>query len=179
MFDWPAAVDLLHRISKEQVVRFLAGPDKDDVYGAGLFCDAYDGSVYLVANTEQYHRTSLRDFEARFGETDPEVFRWDIGNWKYPGGLFPSSSAAQQAFDTAWGEYRQALSEIESDHKQGILEDACAEVVKRLFKEGTFSTAPFLKGFTVLGPDAGQEDVLEKKKRLDSLLQPDMERHQQ
>jgi Domain of unknown function (DUF4303) len=178
MFDWPAAVDRLHRISKEQVVRFLAGPDKDDVYGAGLFCDAYDGSVYLVANTERYYRTSLRDFKARFGQTDPEVFRWDIGNWKYPGGLFPSSSAEQQAFDTAWEEYREPLSQIESDDKQGMLEDACVEVLMRLFKEGAFSTAPRLKGLMVLGPVVGQEDVLEKKKRLDSLLQPGLERHQ-
>lgn len=178
MFDWPTAVDRLHRISKEQVVRFLAGPDNDDVYGVGLFCDAYDGAVYLVANTEQFHRASLCDFEARFGQTDPEVFRWDIGNWKYPGGLFLSSSVEQQAFDSAWDECREPLSQIESDDKQGMLEDACVEVLMRLFKGGAFSTAPRLKGLTVLGPAAGQEDVLAKKKRLDSLLQPGLARHQ-
>jgi hypothetical protein len=103
------------------------------------------------------------------------VFRWDIGNWKYPGGLFTPSSAEQQAFDTAWDEYREPLSRIESDDKQGMLEDACVEVLVRLFKEGAFSTAPCLNGFTVLGPNAGQEDVLENKKRLDSLVQPGLE----
>jgi hypothetical protein len=92
MFGWAAARERLHGISKKQVVQFFKGPDKGDVYGVGFFCDAYDGWVYLVANTEQYYHSSLRGLEARFGQTDPEVFRWDIGNWKYPGGLFPSSS---------------------------------------------------------------------------------------
>jgi len=177
MFDWVPAVERLHRISKEQVERFLAGPDKDDVYGMGFFCDAYDGTVCLVANTEHYHRTRLRDFEAGFGPTDPEVFRWDIGNWKYPGGLFPSSSAEQQSFNLAWEEYRAPLCQIESDAQQGVLEDACIEVLIRLFKEGTFSIAPRLNGFAVLGPYAGREDVLENKIRLDSLLQLGLDSH--
>jgi hypothetical protein len=145
MLDWAAAVDRLQRICKEQVVRFLAGQDSNDVYGVGLFCDAYDGSVYLGANTEQHHKSSLRDFEARFGQTDPEVFRWDIGNWKYPGGLFPSSSAEQRTFDGAWQEYREHLSQIENGSKQRMLEAACVDVLRRLFKEGVFFTAPGLR----------------------------------
>src|ERR1700733_8150913 len=126
MFEWAAAVDRLHCISKEQVVTFLAGPGRNDVYGLGFFCDAFNGSVYLVANTEQHHQSSLRDFEERFGETDHALFRWNVGNWKYPGGLFPSSSAEQQVFDTAWEEYEEPLSQIESEEKQAMLEDVCA-----------------------------------------------------
>jgi hypothetical protein len=178
MFDWAAAEDGLHRISKKQVVHFLNGAEQDNVYGFGFFCDGYDGTVLLVANTEQYHLSSLRDFEARFGPTDPEVFRWDIGNWKYPAGLFPSSSVEQRGFDTAWNEYREPLSEIENDKKQEMLEDLCSGVLMRLFNEGVFSTDSSLMGFTVLGPDDGQEIVLEKKKRFNGLLQRDG-RHKQ
>lgn len=92
MFDSAVAEDGLLRISKDQVGRFLDRAEQEHLYGFGFFCDGYDGTVLLAANTEQYHQKSLRDFEARFGPTDPEVFRWDIGNWKYPGGLFSSSS---------------------------------------------------------------------------------------
>lgn len=171
MFDWAAVEDGLHRISKKQVGQFLNRAEQDDVYGFGFFCDGYDRAVLLVANTEQYHQNSLRDFEARFGPTDPEVFRWDIGNWKYPAGLFPSSSVEQREFDTAWNEYQEPLSEIENDKKQEILEDLCSGVLMKLFNEGAFSTASSLMCFTVLSPDDGQEIVLEKKKRFDGLLQ--------
>jgi hypothetical protein len=159
MFDWASAGDRLYRISKKQVVQFLNGPDKGDVYGFGFFCDAYDGTVYLVANTEQHHLSSLRDFEARFGPTDPEIFRWDIGNWKYPGGLFPSSSTEQHEFDEAWKVYQELLSQIGNDDKQGMLEDICMAVLRRLIHEGAFSTAPGLKGFAILGSDDRQVPV--------------------
>src|SRR4051794_17933656 len=112
MFDWVAARETLYRISKKQVGQFLNGPDKSDVYGFGFYCDAYNGTVYVVANTEEYHVHSYGDFQARFGPAAPEVFRWDIGNWKYPGGLFPSSSAEQHDFDEAWKEYQESLSQI-------------------------------------------------------------------
>jgi hypothetical protein len=171
MFDWADAEDGLHRISKKQVVQFLNESEKGDVYGFGFFCDAYDGTVLLVASTEQYHLSSLRDFEARFGPTDPEVFKWDIGNWKYPAGLFPSSSAEQSEFDVAWKEYQELLSQIENDDKQGMLEDVCFKVLRRLIHEGAFSTALSVKGVTILGPLALQENVLEKKKRLDNLFE--------
>ena len=59
MVDWAGVGETLHRISKKHLVQFLKGRDKGDVYGVGLFCDAYDGNVYLVANTEQYHQSSL------------------------------------------------------------------------------------------------------------------------
>jgi hypothetical protein len=53
-----------------------------------------------------------------------------------------------------------------------MLEDVCFNVLRRLVHEGMFSPAPGLKGFTILGPDDRQESVLERKKCLDSLLQP-------
>ncbi len=176
MFDWAAAEDRLHRISKKQVVHFLNGAEQDNVYGFGFFCDGYDGTVLLVANTEQYHLSSLRDFEARFGPTDPEVFRWDIGNWKYPAGLFPSSSAEQNEFEDAWKEYREPLSQIDNDDKQGMLEDVCFKVLRRLIQGRAFSDTPSVRGIMILGPLALEESVLEKKKRLNSLLQRDDER---
>jgi hypothetical protein len=178
MFDRTAAIDRLHQLSKEQIARFLAGPDKDDVYGIGFFCHAFWGEVCLVANTEQYHQTSLRDYELRFGQTDPEAFRWSIGNWKYPAGLFASSSMEQEPFDTPWEEFREPLSQIESDDNQELLEEACIDVLMRLFKEGAFLSAPRLIGLTVLGPDDGEELAIEKKKCLDKLLQRDSEGRQ-
>src|SRR5205823_2176245 len=111
---------------------------QNDVYGFGFFCDAYDGTILLVANTEQYHLSNLQDFEARVGPTDPEVYKWDIGNWKYPGGLFPSASAEQREFDEAWQEFQKPLSRIDHDEKQARLEEVCVEVLRRLINEGTF-----------------------------------------
>ena len=171
MFDWAAAANCLHRVAKTQVGRFLDCPEVAGVYGVGFFCDAYDGSVYLVANTEEYHQSHLREFQARFGPTDPEVFRWDIGNWKHPGGLFPSSAAAQVEFDAAWEEYRGPLSGMEDDKKQAKIEEVCGAVLALLLKEGAFSTASGLKGFTVLGPDDRHEGVLGKRLLLDRLSQ--------
>ena len=171
MFDWAVAEDLLYRISKKQIGQFLDRAEQNRVYGFGFFCDGYDGTVFVVANTEHYHRNSLCDFEARSGPTDPEVFRWDIGNWKHPGGLFPSSSVEQREFDTAWKAYLELVSGIENDNTQEMLEELCSKVLMRLFNEGVFSTAASLIGFTVLGPDDGQETAHEKKKRFDGLLQ--------
>jgi len=169
MFDWTAAAETLYSISKKQIAQFLRGSEKSDVYGFGFFCDP-DGFVYLVANTEHYHMSSLRQYQARFGPTAPEVFRWDIGNWKYPGGLFPSSSAEQEAFDHAWQEYQQQLMQMDNERKQEMLEDVCSEVLARLVQEGSLSGIPSLKGFTIQGPDDPQETVLEKKKRFDNVF---------
>ena len=179
MFDRTAAEECLHRISQPQIIRFLSGPDRGDVYGFGFFCDAHDGTVYLVANTERNHLNSLREFEERYGPTDPAVFQWDIGNWEYPGGLFPSSSAEQHQFEEAWREFQEPLSQMQDGQSQGLLEEVCAVVLKRLLHEGTFSTALGLKGFTVLGFDDAQGSVLEKKKRFDSIFQPTGNRAEQ
>ncbi|MBP3956059.1 DUF4303 domain-containing protein [Gemmata sp. G18] len=171
MFDRVAAEDRLYCISKKQIAQFLNGVEQDNVYGFGFFCDGYDGTVLLVANTEQYHLSNFLEYEARFGATDSEFFRWDVGNWKYPAGLFSSSSTEQSEFEDAWKEHREPLSQTENEAKQEILEDICFKVLKRLVQERTFSGIPGVKGVTVLGPLALQESVLEKKKSLDRLLQ--------
>ncbi|HEX3314693.1 MAG TPA: hypothetical protein VHR72_07355 [Gemmataceae bacterium] len=173
MFDWEGAGETLRRISTKQVGLFLNGPDKSDVYGFGFFCDAYEGCIYLVANTELFHQNSLRHFQSVYGQTDPELFRWNTGNWKYPGGLFPSSSAEQREFDAGWESSRQTLSAIESEGAQGMLEELCSGVLTKMFADGAFSTIPGLSGLTVLGHDDRDEDILEKKKRLDGRLQRD------
>lgn len=59
---------------------------------------------------------------------------------------------------------------MEDDKKQDKIEEVCVRVLSVLFKEGAFSTASSLKGFTVLGPDDRQEDVLGKKLPLDRFL---------
>jgi Uncharacterised protein family UPF0047 len=166
MFDWAAAEDRLHCIAKKHVGQFLNGAEQSDVYGFGFFCDAYNGTALLVANTEQYYLSSLRDFEARFGPANAEVFKWDIGNWEYPAGLFPSSSAEQDEFEDAWKkEYQEPLSQIENDDKQSMLEEVCFKVLRRLIQARVFSAVPSVKGVTILGPTALKENVLEKRRR--------------
>ncbi len=44
----------------------------------------------LVANGHRYFASSLRDYTERWGSTDDEEFRWNIGNWEHPGGLASS-----------------------------------------------------------------------------------------
>jgi hypothetical protein len=169
MFDWTAAENLLFHISTRQVAQFLAGPDKDDVYGFGFFCDALTG-VCFVANTEPFHLASLRDFESRFGPTEPEIFRWEIGNWKYPAGLFPSSNPEQREFDDGWRENRKTLAAIAENATQTMLEKVCVNVLRRLTQDGAFSAAPGIKGFMVPSPDDPREVVMAKKKLLDTLI---------
>jgi hypothetical protein len=152
-------------MSVPHVHRFLSGPDADDVYGFGFFCDAY-GPVYLVADTEQYHCESLSEYEARFGQVDREVFRWNIGNWKYPGGLFASSSAEQREFDIAWKSYEALLRQLDDDTTQSKLEAVCVQVLRALYVDGVFTQARRLKGLTVLGPDATDEMVLNNLQQL-------------
>lgn len=165
MFDWETATHVLHHISKNQVVRFLGGSDEDDIYGFGFFCDASTGVIYLTANTEQYHETGFSEFEKRYGPTDKEVYRWDIGNWKYPGGLFTSSSPEQLDFDRTWRQYQEALSQLEDESKQLFLEEVCLKVLERLVDEGVFSREPALQGFMILGPNDQGEALLAKKRR--------------
>jgi hypothetical protein len=169
MFNWAAAATDLYNASKSQIAQFLARPDNRDVYGLGFFCNADDGVVYLVANTEQYYRSSLLEFEKRFGPTDKEVYRWDSGNWKYPGGLFLSSSPEQLEFEKAWESYQKSLSQLELDDKQALLEDVCRKVLRWLSREGVLSKMAGLQGVTILGPDDQEGAVLEKKQNLSDL----------
>ncbi len=62
------------------------------------------------------------------------------------------------------------MAQIENDDTQGMLEDVCVDVLRRLIHEGVFSPATKLMGVMTLGPDDRKEAVLEKKKRLDSLF---------
>ena len=166
MFDWAAAEELLYKISKEHVTKFLDGPVKDRVYGLGFFCDAFAGDVYVVADTIENKAGCSGNF------TDiEEQDKWDIGLWKYPGGLFPPVLDGEQwEFDNAWQQYRERIAEIEGDEKQVLLEETCFRVLRRLILDGVFSTAPNVEGFNILGPDDPQSAVLEKKTRLDQRL---------
>jgi len=162
-FDWAAATACLTRISRIQVGRFLVLPEADDVYGMGFFCNASHGNVSLVANTEQHHQRGLRQSRADRRTTNPKVFRWDTGNWKYPGGLFPSRSAEQTEFDAAWKEYRELLSRIDHNMTQERLEEVCVDVLLQLFQEGAFVAGTSLKGFIVLSPYDFGRCLLDKR----------------
>jgi hypothetical protein len=171
MFDWEAAEHVLYTISKLQVMRFLGHADCDDLYGLGYFCDPIEG-VMLVANTRSSHDAGLREFIERFGPTDEETYRWDIGNWEYPGGLAVSSTEEQMEFDAAWEALGRPTSGAGDKPDQERLEGLCIRVLMRLRDDGVFSAARDLEGFVVLGPDDSDGDVLVKKRRLDEVLHP-------
>lgn len=163
MFGWAAATACLTRISRILVGRFLVLPEAGDVYGMGFFCDASHGNVSLVANTEQHHPSGLRKSRADRRTTNPKVFRWDTGNWKYPVGFFPSRSPEQTEFDAAREEYREPLSQIDHNMTQERLEEVCVDVLLQLFKEGAFGAATSLKGFIVLSPYDFGRSLLDKR----------------
>jgi len=146
-----------------QVGRFLVLPEAGDVYGMRFFCDASHGNVCLVANTEQHHQSGLRKSRDYRRTTNPKVFRWDTGNWKYSGGLFPLRSPEQTEFDTAWEEYREPLSRIDHNMTQERLEEVCVDVLLQLFQEGAFAAGTSLKGFIVLSPYDFGRCLLDKR----------------
>jgi hypothetical protein len=168
MFDWGAAEEVLFTTSKDQVARFLGRVDCDDLYGLGYFCDPIEG-VMLVANTRRFLATTLGEYVERFGPTDEETFRWDIGNWEYPAGL-ALSAEEQMEFDATWEKLGRPISDLGDEPDQEALEGLCARVLERLWDEGVFWAAQRLEGFVVLGPDDRREDVLVKKRHLDRVL---------
>src|SRR5437667_7730391 len=92
-------------LSKEYLNQFRQSSGSD-FYGVGFFCDAYSGDVLVVANSEDYHREA---FGRHSGTSSEDRFRWEIGNWNYPAGLFPSSSAEQRAFEEKWAKIKKRL----------------------------------------------------------------------
>jgi hypothetical protein len=170
MLDWLSVKGTLYIYMKKQFAALLGGPEKDEVYGVGFFCDSSVGDVLAVANTEAYYEKSLQRFEEQFGPTDADQFRWDIGGWKYPAGL-PWLGTLGGEFDAAWCPYRESLRQLEEEEIQGQLEDACREVLGRLVDDGVFANAANLRGFAILGPDDPGSAVLEKKEHLDYLLE--------
>jgi hypothetical protein len=140
MFDWEAAEEILYAISKEQVARFLGRADPGDLYALGYFCDPIEG-VMLVANTRRHLIASLREYMERFGPTDEETLRWDIGNWEYPAGL-ASSTEEQMKFDATWGKLGRPTLGSGNARDQAALEDLCVRVLRRLCKEGAFGAGP-------------------------------------
>jgi len=110
------------------------------------------GVVYLVTNTFAYHDLTVADKPL----ADKEFFKWDIGNWQYPGGLFPSASPEQREFDTTWETIWGQLAELTDDLSQQRLEEMCVQVMGRLAQQGAFSGARKLAGIVVAGPyDSG------------------------
>ena len=99
-----------------------------------------------------------------------EAFRWEIGNWEYPAGLFPSASLEQREYAMDWQEFEQSMAELALPDHQERLELLALKVLKRLIDEGVFSQATSLKGYTILGPDDTQALLLKKKSRVDRHL---------
>ena len=191
MLDWAGATNLLYRITKQQILRFIEEHETAEVCGLGFYCDSLYGCVHLVADTEEQWRITLRDHKVSVAnaspeairdypdlyQMSPEVLRWDIGNWKYPAGLFPSASPDQRGFDTGWQPQQELLDSIGKEKSsevveeyQGILIDVCSRTLIRLFNERNLSALHGLEGFTVMGPDDPREAGFERKKHFDCLI---------
>lgn len=165
--DWAAAAEALFELSRSQVARFLGAAPKGRIYGFGFFCDSYAGIVYLVANTSEYHCRSLHDYTAKFGPIEEELFKWDIGNWQYPGGLFPSASPDQREFDSEWEKHGQLIAGLHDDSAQPRLEEICAAVLDRLVCAGAFEEIPNLEATIVCGLYDRGMALLAKKKAVE------------
>lgn len=171
--NWIEAKETLLVLARLQLATFLESEEREDVYGIGFFCDSYQGSVCLVANTNSFHSRKFHEYIAEFGSgeghEDETTFRWDIGNWKYPAGLVPD------AFNAGWEKFEAALKDATfagagDDQDQERLESLAAAILACLVDEGAFAHAPALEGFNVLGPDDPQQSVLVKKSKFDTLV---------
>jgi hypothetical protein len=170
MFDWDHAEEVLYAISKDHLTRFLGQQGRDDIYGLGFFCDLIEG-VMLVANTRACHDSSFQESKNWSEKPNEALFRWDIGNWEYPAGLFPSDSEEQAEFDRVWKEVGVPVAYSDEDERtQRLLEALCGKVFKRLAEAGVLTPARGLEGLVVLGPDDEDKAILTKKKRLDPIL---------
>jgi hypothetical protein len=140
-------------LSKEQLLMFWEKTGSD-VYGVGFFCDAVNGVVFLVANTRKYHNESFAT--SGIPVERESLFRWDIGNWEWPGGLFPSSSSEQLSFDESW-----AKAIIGVTLTQQCLEEICKAVLIELH-DMPGSPLTGVEGMIVLGPEDNDQTILQK-----------------
>ena len=142
----------LFALAKDQLLLF--SKQAHDLYGFGFFCDALSGDVFLVANTRGFHDESVKKLTSpAFGPS----FKWDIGNWKWPAGLFPSSSNEQREFDVAWARARGAVKDL----SQGALEDCCNAVLMELYNMRE-SPLNGVEGLIVLGPEDNENTIGQK-----------------
>lgn len=146
--------DQLLALSKDCVVRFLNSDQ--DVYGLGFFCDAYEINVYLVANTRKF----LAE-QAKLAVSAKDSLKWDTGNWEWPGGLFPSASPEQRAFDNSWKSIAKGLGSI----SQQELELCCRDVLVAL-NEIVDLRSRGIEGLVVQGPDDSESTLMQKLIRL-------------
>lgn len=171
--NWIEAEETLLLLARRQLATFRQSDEREDVYGFGFFCDSYQGSVCLVANTNSFHHRAFQEYIAEFGSRegheDETTFRWDIGNWKYPAGL------VADGFNAGWEKFETALKDATfagagDDQDQERLERMAATILACLVEEGAFAHACTLEGFIILGPDDPRQSVLVKKSKFDNLV---------
>lgn len=173
MIDWEAAEDALVTIARNQILAFQDEVDCSDLYGLGFFADLLEG-LQLVANFRDHHESNLLAYQAEWGPTDADVYRWEIGNWQYPAGL----DVDNETFDAVWEPFREPLMEAVTAAESQAFEDRCVEhlenlcirVLDRLESESVFAGLAALEGLTVLGHDDPAEVIIPKKQRLDWIL---------
>ena len=83
--------------------------------------------------------------------------KWDIGNWRFPGGLFPSDSSEQTEFDRSWAEATEAIGQT----SQPQLEQICRDVLIEL-RATKGSPLKAMEGLIVMGPDDSAKMACEK-----------------
>ncbi len=171
MLQWDAAEDALFQLAKAQLEDFFEETDLADLYGLGFFADPLEG-VGLVANGRRYLETARADYcqvaiDPNLNSTRwDDQFKWEIGNWEFPGDLgYPLDD-----LDAVWDEFRAELKQIDDEDDVERIVNLCVRVLERLHADGVFAVLPALEGLTVQGHDDTAEMVLPRKERLDALL---------
>ena len=100
-----------------QLNQFLA-TNVPDCYAVGFFCDAFSGSVLLARIRRNF---TAKTFDPFRGIINEERFRWEMGNWKYLAGLFPSSSPEQKAYEKAWADIRSRIRVVSQESLSGCV----------------------------------------------------------
>ncbi len=157
--NWTAAESTLHDLSRDQLTRFLVGPVREQIYAVGFFFDPASGDVFPTANSVDQHLKTYRQQIADHGPTDEQLLLWDTGLWAYPVGLFPDNDAEFQAFDRLWDKHREAIAASDDPALPVQFRRMCVEVLRRLYRGGTFASTPNLIGYTVQSPDDLPEDL--------------------
>jgi hypothetical protein len=167
--DWNAAREALVTASLAQLRRFMEATPLADFHAFGFTLQAFDGQIWLGANTETYHRQSWTDYRAKFDGTEDgeEAFRWNTANWLLPAGILPR----EPDLGPAWIPFaaaieRQAVREAdEPDAYDGLKDEFMGTAIaalRQIIASGVFGTHIHHLNFTVLEVDDADDAILDR-----------------
>ena len=172
-FDWQAARSALLQVSALEISDFLQSDRAVGVYGIGYFCHNSYGNVLLVANTDEYHDKSYREFVQRWGPYEEDHYRWEIGNWCFPAGIASKGPGqVSEQYSSGWAPYEKVIDgAMGDDDSPGLrLRDFCVETLRQLIRDGVFQDSIPHLGFTVMDVDDPDERGFLTKLEFDRFL---------